>query len=109
MTLRNLLVADRVLNLFRKVEQADQVRNGGAVEAESTGELLLSPPVVVQVVAEGDRLFKRVQILALKVLDHGELADPLVVELHHSGRDLMKLGFDARPQPTFARDELVAV
>ena len=44
-TLGDLGVADGVLDLVGQVEQADQVRDGRAVEAEPAGELLLGPAV----------------------------------------------------------------
>ncbi len=103
------LRADRVLDLLGEVEQADQVRDGRAVEAEPAGELLLGPAVAGEVVAEGGRLFERVEVLALEVLDHRQLADPLVVEVHDAGGDLVELGLDAGAEPALAGDELVAV
>src|SRR4029079_7912144 len=84
------------------------IGDGRAVEAESAGELFLGTSEAIQIVAEGGRLLQRVEILALKVLDHGELADALVVELEDPGGDFGELGLDAGAEPALARDELVA-
>ena len=53
--LADLLGPDGVLDLAGQVEQADQVRDGRAVEPEPAGELLLGAAVAGQVVAERAR------------------------------------------------------
>ena len=93
--LGDLLGSDGLLDLVGEVEQADQVGDGRAVEAEPAGELFLGAAVAGEVVAEGGGLVERVQVLALEVLDHRQLADALVVELHDAGGDLVELGLDA--------------
>ena len=108
-TLGDLLAADGVLDLLGEVEQPDQVRDRRAVEAEAAGKFFLGAAVPGQVVAEGAGLLERVEVLALEVLDHRQLADPLVVEVEDPGGDLVELRLDAGAQPSLAGDELVAV
>ena len=79
------------------------------IEAEPAREFFLGPAVPGKVVAEGDGLLDRVQVLALEVLDHRQLGDPLVVEVEDPGGDLVELGLDAGTEPALAGDELVAV
>ena len=68
------------------------------------------PPYRDEVVAERASAFSmRVQILALEVLDHRQLADALVVEVEDPRGDLVELGLDAGAEPAFAGDQLVAV
>ena len=88
-------LADGVLDFFGEVEKSDQVRDRRAVETQSAGQLVLSAAVAGEIVAERGGLLERVEVLALEVLDHCELADPLVVELQDPRRDLVQLRLDA--------------
>ena len=45
----------------------------------------------------------------MEVLDHRQFADLAIVEDHHPGGYLAELRLDAGLQPSFARDELVAI
>ncbi len=48
------------------------------------------------------------EILALKVLDHSQLEDPLIVQVEYPRGNLVELSFNAGTQPPFSGDELVA-
>ena len=106
--LADLVGADGVLDLVGQLEQADQVGDRRAVDAQAAGQLFLGAAVTRQVVAEGRGLVDGVEVLALEVLDHRQLEDPLVVEVEHPGGDLVELGLDAGAEPALAGDELVA-
>src|SRR4051794_7824366 len=106
MPLRDLLRTHGLLYILGEFQEPDQVRDGGAVEAQAAGEFFLSPAVVDEVVAERDRLFQRVQVLALEVLDHGDLADLAVIEFQDSGREVVEPGLNARAEASLAGDEL---
>ena len=55
------------------------------------------------------RRLDRVEVLALEVLDEGELELSLVVELADDGRDALEPGRLGRAKPPLAGDQLVAV
>ena len=92
-----------------KFEQADQVRDGRTIEAEPAGELFLGPAVTREILAERHGLVDGVEVLALEILDHRQLEDALVVQVHHPCGDLVELGLDAGAEPTLAGDELVTL
>ena len=104
MALGDFLGVDGFLNFNGEVEETDQVGEGGAVEAEAAGELFLGAAVSGEIVAEGGGFFEGVQVFALEVFDHSELADALVVELHDPGGDFVELGFEGGAEATFAGD-----
>src|SRR5262249_39559484 len=106
--LADLVGADRIEDRLGELEQANQVGDGRAVQPEPAGQFVLGPAVAGQVIAEGGRLVDRVQVLALEVLDHGQLEDAPIIQVEYPRGDLVKLGLDAGAEPSFAGDELVA-
>ena len=107
--LGDLVGANRVQDLVGKLEEADQVGDGRAVEPEPAGQLFLGATVARQVLAKGSRLVDRIQVFALQVFDHRQLEDALIVEHEDPCGHLVKLGFDARTQPALAGDELISI
>ena len=106
--LGDFVFADGVQDVGGQVEQADQVGNGRSIDAQPAGQLFLGAAVAREVFAEGRRLVDGVQVFALKVFDHCQLEDALIVEHHDSRGHFVKLGFDARTQPALAGDQLVS-
>jgi hypothetical protein len=109
MSLANLLGSNRVEDLVGEFEQPDKVRDGRAVEAEPTREFFLGTTVAREIFAESDRLIDRVEVFALKVLNHRQLEHALVVEFEDPGGDLVEVGFDTGPESSLAGDEFVTV
>ena len=70
---RQRSVDDVLLDRFVKVEQAERVRDRRSSPTDSRGDVLLGQPELVDQLPEGERLFDRVQVFALEVLDEGEL------------------------------------
>ena len=93
MSLCDLLGSDGVLHLDGQIQQPEQICDGGAVEPQSRGQLFLGATVRVEIGPKRCRLLERVQILALEVLDHRQLAHPLVVQLHDACWHFMQLSF----------------
>ena len=107
-SLADLIGADRLEDLAGELEQADQVGDRRAVDAQPAGQLLLGTSVSGQVIAECTRFIDRVEILPLEVLHHRQLEDAPIVEIEHPRRDLMEMGLDARAKPPLSGDELEA-
>src|ERR671922_86118 len=72
-TLAELSRGEQVEDLVGKVEEADQVRDGGAAATEPARELLLAQPQVLDQCRTGARLVHRVEVLPGHVLDQGRL------------------------------------
>ena len=92
-----------------ELEQAERVRDGRPRAPDARRELLLGEAELVDQLAEGARRLDRVEILALEVLDEGELE--LLRDRRAGGRSPGSArGRPAgRAHPALAGDELVAV
>jgi hypothetical protein len=64
--------------------------------------------VLVQIAFERECLFDGVQVLALQVLDDGQLGDQAIVGIADAGGDRRPAGMASRSQASLAADELVA-
>ena len=102
-------VGDRRLDAGRQVEQPERVgdRRSGAADAVRDG--FLAEPELVDQLAIGLGRLERVEILALEVLDQGELELLAIGELADDGGDPLEAGRLGGSEPPFAGDELVAV
>src|SRR5690349_14001959 len=95
------------LNLLRKPQQPEAVRDRRAILPDSLGQLLLSPRELRQKLLIGLRRFDRVEILAQQVLDERELDALGVGGLSHDRGDPIEPGLARRAPPPLPRDELV--
>ena len=93
-----------VLDLFGEFQEAQGIGDVRAAAADLLGEHLLRE-------LEGVRLclFDDVEVLALDVLDQGNLADLCVVIFSHKCRYFFKPRFAGSPQAALTGDELVAL
>ena len=64
--------------LAGQAQEAQRVRDRGAVAPDPAGDLVLGEAELVLQAVEGLRLLDRVQLLALDVLDEGQLEEVLV-------------------------------
>ena len=76
---------------------------------DPAGDLLLGEAELVLQAVERLRLLDRVQLLALDVLDEGQLEEVLVRDLAHRDRDRGEAGRLRRPEAPLPRDDLVAL
>ncbi len=102
-----LAVPDPALDLRGQGEQPERVGDRGALLADPLGDLLLGQAQIVDQRLEGGRLLDGVQLLALEVLDEGQLQQPVVRDLLHDRRDLEQPRDLGRPPAALPRDQLV--
>ena len=93
----------------REVEQAERVRDGRSGAADARRDVVLAEPELVDQLAVGLGRLERVEVLALEVLDEGELELLAIGELADDRRDAVEAGRLRGAQPPLAGDELVAV
>ena len=108
-SLRDLVRANRIQDGVGEFEKADQVGDRRPIKTETARQLFLGDTVAGQVFAERGGLIDGIQVFALKVLDHRDLEDALIVEYENPSRQFMQLSFDTCPQPPFTGDELIAI
>ena len=107
---RQLAFAQPGLHLFRQIQQPHRVGDVGAGLAHLLGDLFLGPverrghQLVI-----GHRLFQRIQVGALDVLDDCDFQRLAVGHLAHHHRHVMQLGQLGGPPAAFARHDLIAV
>jgi len=83
---REATVLDKVLEGFLQPEQPDGVGNRGAVLARALGDVLLRQVEVHHEAFKGPRLFYRVEVLSLNVLNQGNLEGHLLGHFADNGR-----------------------
>ncbi len=83
---------DTSLNGWGQLEQAKEVGNGRAVLAGALRHLLLGHMELARKALEGSRLFHRVQIGALQVLDDGDFHRLLIGDLAQDCRHSLLAG-----------------
>ena len=98
-----------LLHLGRQLQQPDQIGDGRAVDLHPRGQLFLRALVLVDVALERLGLFDRVEVLALNVLDDGQLGHLPVVDVADLHGHLPPVGGLGGAQPALAGDQLVAV
>ena len=109
MALGEPAVGDRGLDAGRQIEEAERVRDGRACRADAIRDVLLAEPELLDQLAVGFRRLERIEILALEVLDEGELELLAIGELADDRGDAFETGRLGGAQPPLAGDELVAV
>ena len=102
-------LADGLLDGRVEVEEAQRVRDGRAGLADALGHLFLGEAELVDQLAVGMGLLDRIEVLALDVLDEGELELVARRELAHDRRHPLEPGQLRCPDAALAGDELVAV
>ncbi len=95
--------------LAGQAQEAEGVRDRGAVAAHAARDLLLGEAELVLQPVEGLRLLDGVELLPLDVLDEGQLEELLVGDVAHGDRDGGEAGRLRRPQAPLPRDDLVAL
>ena len=109
MALAEPTVGDRGLDPGRQLEQSEGVGHGRAGSTDPRRDLVLAQPEVVDQLAIGVGGLERIEILALEVLDEGELELIAIGELPHDGRDPLETGRLGGAKAALAGDELVAI
>ncbi len=96
------------LDLLRKSQESQRVRDRAAVAADPPGELLLSPAELSEQLLVGLGLFDRIQILAEQILDEGELETLGVGRVTNDRGNAFESGLSGGAPAALAGDELVA-
>jgi hypothetical protein len=109
MALGQSAVSHRGLDTRGEVEQAEGVGHRRACSADACRESVLREPELIDQLAVGVGRFDRVEVLALKVLDEGELELVAVRELADQGGDAVEAGGLGGSKAAFPSHELVAV
>ncbi len=86
------LFGEQLLDLQGEPEEAEHVGDGGAVLAGALGDLLVGEAELAVEALEGVGDFDGVQVLALDVLDEGDLHEAIVGELLDDDGDVMEAG-----------------
>ena len=103
-----LVGLDEGENLVGELEQAEEVGDRGAVLAGALGHLLLGEAEIAGEALVGAGLLDRVEVLALEVLDDGDLHRLLVGDLADDGGDGGFAGALGGEPAALAGDELEA-
>jgi hypothetical protein len=96
------------LHRLGQVEQAQQVAGGAARAAHGLRGLLVREPELVHQALQALRLFQRVEVLALDVLDQRHHGGGLVGHLAHQHRHLVQPGQARGAEAALAGDDFVA-
>ena len=83
----SLLASSEVQDFFGEFEEAEEVCDRGAVLAGALGHLLLGEAELAGEALVGAGLLDRIEVLALEVLDDGDLHRLLVGDLTDDGGD----------------------
>jgi len=102
---RELAAVEAQLDRVRQLEQAQRVRHGGAALAQPDREVLVGQPRADQQRLVGGGLVERAQVLALDVLDQGQLEGRDVVGIQDHRRDRLALGQAGGPHAALAGDQ----
>ena len=102
-------VRDRRLDPGCKVEQAKRVCDRGSGAPDPRRDIVLGEAELIDELSVGLRCLQRIEILALKVLDQGELELVAVRELTHDRRDAIEARGLGRPEPALAGDKLITL
>ena len=94
---------------LRQGEQAERIGHRGTALADPLGGLLLREPVLVDQVPVCFRLLERAQVLALEVLDQGQLEALRGSGLPYHDRHPVEAGPLCRSQASLTGDQLVPI
>ena len=97
-----------VAHLVRQLQQPQVVGDRRAILADRVGDLFLRQVELVDEPAIGVRLFDRIEILALDVLDQRHREQPVVGDVADDDRDLEQAGALRGAPAALAGDDLVA-
>jgi hypothetical protein len=104
-----LAVFDEGRDLIGQFQQAQQVGDGGARTADRVGRLLVRDAEFADEAFEGARLFERVEVFALDVLDERHRNGRFIRHAPDDGRYRGQAGNLGGPPAAFAGDDLVAL
>jgi hypothetical protein len=91
----------------RQLQQAERIRDVHAALADAAGQAFLRPAEPAHQRLIGFRLFDRVQVCALNVLDDADLQQLQLVEVPHDGRNGFEAGQPGRAPAAFTGDDLI--
>jgi hypothetical protein len=102
----NLLSSDRILYFTGQLEQANEIGDGRARQAEPRCQLFVGQSEAIQVFLETLCFLNGIEVGALDVFDKGRLQHLLIIEVDHADRHRIQAGRPRRSQPPLARDQL---
>jgi hypothetical protein len=102
-------LGEEELDGLRQAQEANEIGNAGAILASAVCDFLVGEAEVVGEAFEGLRGFDGVEVLALDVLDEGELQELIVGEVLDDHRDLSEAGYSGSAESALAGDELESV
>ena len=100
-------VADVILDVGMELEEAKEIRDGGAVLADFSGGFLLRQGKIFDELAVAEGLFDGIEIFALKVFDEREFEDFSVVRFADQDRQFSETRKLSRSPAALAGDEFV--
>jgi hypothetical protein len=100
---------DHGLHGLGKLQQPQEVRGRAAGTTDRVSSLLVSHVELVDEPLQARRLFHRVEVFPLNVLDQRHRQRGFVRDFPYQRRDFLQTGHLRRPPPPLAGDELVAV
>ncbi len=106
MTLGDRPGAEGFLDLLRRVENPERVRDRDSAPADSLGNLRLGDPKLCDQLPVGSRFFEDREIGPLNILDQGELEQPTGTGLPHDCRDRPESGHPGGAPATLTDNEL---
>ena len=106
---REPALGDELLEVAGKLEQAEEVRDGGAVFAGAMADLVVAEVKFACEAFESQGGFDGVEVLALDVLDEGDFEEAVVGEFLNDDGDFGHSGELGGAPAAFAGHELVAV
>ena len=109
MSFRDRTCRDRGLDGRVELEQAEGIGDRGASTPHALGEFLMGESELVDQLSVGARGLERVEVLALQVLDEGQLELLAIRELANDGGDVLQPRDARRPGAPLPGDELVAL
>jgi len=99
----------QLLDIVRQIEETQRVRDRGAGLRHLVRELCLRHSVLGEEPAVPSRLFNRVEVPALEVLDQRELEGACLVGGVHHDRDSFETGLPSGAPPTLSCNNLVTL
>ena len=99
--------ADVTLDVGMELENAEEVRDGGAIFADFYRGFFLGEIEIFDQLAVAERFFNRVEILALEILDEGEFENFAVVSFADEDGKFGEAGELGGAPATFAGDEFI--
>jgi hypothetical protein len=109
MAFRQTTVRHRGLDPRGELQEPKRIRHGRSSLTDSRGEVFLAEPEFLDQLPVGIGRLERIEVLALEVLDQGELELVPVGQLPNHGRDPVEAGCLSSALASLAGHQLVSI